>query len=53
MVTGGVSNDAVDFNIAVIRFNSDGTLDNTLMWMEWLLQIWEVFMILKFISHSR
>ena len=30
VVTGGVSNDAVDFNIAVIRFNSDGTLDNTL-----------------------
>ena len=29
VVTGGVSNDAIDFNIAVIRFNSDGTLDNT------------------------
>ena len=29
VVTGGVSNDAIDFNIAVIRFNNDGTLDNT------------------------
>lgn len=29
VMTGAVSNDAVDFNIAVIRFNSDGTLDNT------------------------